>query len=417
MGTMGTMDLNYDCVGEAAYWDLDYTMFLASDSGQLPDYEPMEGLPPPPPPPQSIGFWPPGGLPLLDTDAFGMGRIAGIVGSGSGSGSGSGKAPPCHRLPTATVAHRKLQYPADHSYSHAHDLMQSPASQQSLCTGSTDGTPAASPLTPSSDDAGSVPDAGVPESAWAQPDLHFQTFDAFRDDILRYSTFTADNEAAPPEWCWGIDTTTAPSLMHSLVAGTPAACSANANALPPRQAYHHPPPAPPPATPTLSSPFDQPYSVPQAVIHMDAAASTSARTSTTTTPATTSTNTQCLGSGSGSGSSAGAQSIGASGNTNMAFVRPRRGKQSVEQRRRNHIQQEQRRRAMLKNGFSDVTDLVPGLDSRDMSKSAILEKTAEWLERLVCGNKFLRDRLALVNSVNQQAQQLWTRADGDLRFF
>ncbi|KAG5975205.1 hypothetical protein E4U55_007796 [Claviceps digitariae] len=415
------MELNYDCVGEPAHWDMDYTMFLASDPGQLPEYEPMDALLPP----ESIGFWPPGGLPLLNADPFGMGRMAGIV-----SGASS-KTPQYHQLPTATAtasaspiatAHGELQYPLwpahmamDQAavavavpapdYSYSQDLMPSPASQQSICSGSPDETPVASPLTPSSDDAASLGlDASVHESAWAKADLHFQSVDAFRDDIMRYSTAVTDNEATPPAWCWGIDTTVAASLMHLNTTGSaPLYESSSCSAPLSRRLSHHPHHRHPPPPSSFFSSVHKPYSVPQALFHMESATNTDI-----TTP--------CSDTGSRSASRTNTDTTDTSSNMNVAFVRPRRGKQSVEQRRRNHIQQEQRRRAMLKNGFSDLTDLVPGLGTRDMSKSAILEKTAEWLDRLVCGNKFLRDRLALMTTMNQQTQQLWMRAESDLGF-
>ncbi|KAG6092791.1 hypothetical protein E4U30_004940 [Claviceps sp. LM220 group G6] len=393
------MELNYECLPEPAPWNLDYTMFLASDPGQLPNYEPMEAVPPP----ESFGMWPSGALPAWNTDLFGMGPMTGMV---------SGSKAPCPRLQTAprkqpySHAYGWPQIPLDDTaaaaaeYSYPQDLMQSPASQQSFCTGSTDDMSMASPLTPSSDDASAL-DASASESAWARPDLHFQTFDSFKDDSTRYSTAVADHEMTPPEWCWSVDTTTAASLMNTTHTPLPGPCPPPLNVVAPLNTFDSfqtittmPPyqnPAssillqqpPLPSLPAPSSSYDKPYPVSQALFQMDT--TTSANDTPSTEPDTT-----------------GGMNINMNMNMNMAFVRPRRGKQSVEQRRRNHIQQEQRRRAVLKNGFSDLTDLVPGLGARDMSKSAVLEKTAEWLERLVSGNKLLRERLAVTTEGSQQ---------------
>lgn len=375
-------------------------MFLASDPGQLPNYEPMEAVPPP----ESFGMWPSGALPAWNTDLFGM-PMTGMV---------SGSKAPCPRLQTAP---RKLPYshaygwpqiPLDDTaaaaaeYSYPQDLMQSPASQQSFCTRSTDDMSMASPLTPSSDDASAL-EASASESAWARSDLHFQAFDSFKDDSTRYSTAVADHEMTPPEWCWSVDTTAAASLMNTTHTPLPISgpCPPPLNVVAPLNTFDSfqtittmPPyqnPAssillqqsPLPPLPAPSSSYDKPYPVSQALFQMDTTISTN------DTPSTES-------------DTAGGMNINMNMNMNMAFVRPRRGKQSVEQRRRNHIQQEQRRRAVLKNGFSDLTDLVPGLGARDMSKSAVLEKTAEWLERLVSGNKLLRERLAVTTEGSQQ---------------
>ncbi|KAG5973226.1 hypothetical protein E4U56_005218 [Claviceps arundinis] len=394
------MELNYECLPEPAPWNLDYTMFLASDPGQLPNYEPMEAVPPP----ESFGMWPSGSLPAWNTDLFGM-PMTGMV---------SGSKAPCPRLQTAP---RKLPYshaygwpqiPLDDTaaaaaeYSYPQDLMQSPASQQSFCTRSTDDMSMASPLTPSSDDASAL-EASASESAWARSDLHFQAFDSFKDDSTRYSTAVADHEMTPPEWCWSVDTTAAASLMNTTHTPLPISgpCPPPLNVVAPLNTFDSfqtittmPPyqnPAssillqqsPLPPLPAPSSSYDKPYPVSQALFQMDTTISTN------DTPSTES-------------DTAGGMNINMNMNMNMAFVRPRRGKQSVEQRRRNHIQQEQRRRAVLKNGFSDLTDLVPGLGARDMSKSAVLEKTAEWLERLVSGNKLLRERLAVTTEGSQQ---------------
>lgn len=73
----------------------------------------------------------------------------------------------------------------------------------------------------------------------------------------------------------------------------------------------------------------------------------------------------------------------------FATVGPRREKLTEEQKRRNHILHEQKRRALIKDGFDDLLKLVPDIKDRGLSKSAILLKAAEWLEALTRGNKIL----------------------------
>ncbi|KID83924.1 Helix-loop-helix DNA-binding protein [Metarhizium guizhouense ARSEF 977] len=74
----------------------------------------------------------------------------------------------------------------------------------------------------------------------------------------------------------------------------------------------------------------------------------------------------------------------------LATVGPRREKLTEQQKRRNHILHEKKRRALIKEGFDDLLDLVPGVRDRGLSKSAILLRAAEWLSGLVCENKALR---------------------------
>lgn len=64
-----------------------------------------------------------------------------------------------------------------------------------------------------------------------------------------------------------------------------------------------------------------------------------------------------------------------------------------EQRRENHILSEQKRRNLIKQGFEDLSDLVPGLKSGGFSKSAMLTQAVEWLESLLDGNARLQMQL------------------------
>ncbi|KAK2593557.1 hypothetical protein QQS21_008732 [Conoideocrella luteorostrata] len=241
-----------------------------------------------------------------------------------------------------------------------------------------------SPLTP-----GSEASSLQSKHAQQQSRLNYQSFGDFRQDIFKHSQFIEnDNPAA--EWCWGIDTSTTASLMHS-------------DHLEPAAFTHTMADCPPTFLDGLC---------------MGALPSPSY-------PAITTIATQMPRTGSGSPLSSTSDdrvfeypnpAKQMDNNTTSYFSRPRRGKQSMEQRRKNHIQQEQKRRAMLKHGFHDLTNLIPGLGKRDTSKSIILEKAAEWLEKLICGNKFLRERLYTLESMKQQTY-LWKRAESEFPYF
>lgn len=64
-----------------------------------------------------------------------------------------------------------------------------------------------------------------------------------------------------------------------------------------------------------------------------------------------------------------------------------------DQKRENHIKSEQKRRTLIREGFEDLGELVPGLRGGGFSKSAVLIMSAEWLEELMQGNEVLRQRL------------------------
>ncbi|KAJ6781317.1 hypothetical protein PWT90_07095 [Aphanocladium album] len=66
---------------------------------------------------------------------------------------------------------------------------------------------------------------------------------------------------------------------------------------------------------------------------------------------------------------------------------------SEEQKRENHIRSEQKRRTLIKEGFDDLCELVPGLKGGGFSKSTMLSMAAEWLEQLLQGNQTLAAQL------------------------
>jgi hypothetical protein len=64
-----------------------------------------------------------------------------------------------------------------------------------------------------------------------------------------------------------------------------------------------------------------------------------------------------------------------------------------DQKRENHIKSEQKRRTLIREGFEDLGELVPGLKGGGFSKSAVLIMAADWLEELIQGNQELQGRL------------------------
>jgi spore germination cell wall hydrolase CwlJ-like protein len=79
--------------------------------------------------------------------------------------------------------------------------------------------------------------------------------------------------------------------------------------------------------------------------------------------------------------------------TGNAAAKPSRENLTEEQKRENHIKSEQKRRTLIREGFEDLNNLVPGLRGGGFSKSAVLIMSADWLENLLRGNEVLRQRL------------------------
>lgn len=69
---------------------------------------------------------------------------------------------------------------------------------------------------------------------------------------------------------------------------------------------------------------------------------------------------------------------------------------SEEQKRSNHILSEQKRRNLIKQGFEELNELVPGLRAGGFSKSSTLMEGAKFLETLILGNQILRQALGEV---------------------
>ncbi|KAJ3031053.1 hypothetical protein HDV00_008523, partial [Rhizophlyctis rosea] len=85
------------------------------------------------------------------------------------------------------------------------------------------------------------------------------------------------------------------------------------------------------------------------------------------------------------------------GNSSADRIR-RTGKELLteEEKRANHIMSEQKRRNMIRIGFKQLTELVPGLTSGSAgsSKSVILSKTVEHIRDMEAGNRKLEAEIA-----------------------
>ncbi|KAI0137413.1 hypothetical protein BJ170DRAFT_60169 [Xylariales sp. AK1849] len=75
--------------------------------------------------------------------------------------------------------------------------------------------------------------------------------------------------------------------------------------------------------------------------------------------------------------------------SNVNGSKPPRENLSDSQKRANHIRSEQKRRTLIKEGFDDLTEIVPNLKNGGYSKSAMLQMAGEWLDELIKGNEML----------------------------
>ncbi|KAM0325438.1 hypothetical protein ACHAQA_007424 [Verticillium albo-atrum] len=73
--------------------------------------------------------------------------------------------------------------------------------------------------------------------------------------------------------------------------------------------------------------------------------------------------------------------------------KPQRENLSEAQKRENHIRSEQKRRTLIKEGFDDLCELVPGLKGGGFSKSTMLTMAADWLEDMLQGNEKITAQL------------------------
>ncbi|SPO05759.1 uncharacterized protein DNG_08446 [Cephalotrichum gorgonifer] len=76
--------------------------------------------------------------------------------------------------------------------------------------------------------------------------------------------------------------------------------------------------------------------------------------------------------------------------------KPTRENLTDEQKRENHIRSEQKRRTIIREGFAEISAIVPKLRGGGYSKSNMLQAAADWLEKLINSNAMLREELAKV---------------------
>ncbi|VUC34019.1 unnamed protein product [Clonostachys rosea] len=122
------------------------------------------------------------------------------------------------------------------------------------------------------------------------------------------------------------------------------------------------------------------------------------RSTSDNSPPPSATSVTAPGFGEGPSSEAGSSGGGA-GKRRKPSVngsKPTRENLSEEQKRENHIRSEQKRRTLIKEGFDDLCELVPGLRGGGFSKSTMLTIAAEWLEELLQGNEALESQLATI---------------------
>ncbi|KAK3343997.1 hypothetical protein B0T25DRAFT_314046 [Lasiosphaeria hispida] len=74
-------------------------------------------------------------------------------------------------------------------------------------------------------------------------------------------------------------------------------------------------------------------------------------------------------------------------------ARPTRENLTEEQKRENHIKSEQKRRTMIKDGFDNLSELIPGLTSGGQSKSQMLSTVGDYIVELKRGNEELETLL------------------------
>ncbi|KAI8360555.1 hypothetical protein B0O80DRAFT_439581 [Mortierella sp. GBAus27b] len=80
-----------------------------------------------------------------------------------------------------------------------------------------------------------------------------------------------------------------------------------------------------------------------------------------------------------------------------------------EEKRANHIASEQKRRNTIRNGFKDMTDIIPDLRDVNSSKSTILFKAVDFIKHLERQNRALQEK------ANQLESRLVNRGDQRLQ--
>ncbi|KAI9482564.1 hypothetical protein BDB00DRAFT_168613 [Zychaea mexicana] len=80
-----------------------------------------------------------------------------------------------------------------------------------------------------------------------------------------------------------------------------------------------------------------------------------------------------------------------------AIVPPNRELLTEEEKRANHIASEQKRRNTIRNGFKEMTELIPTLKNINNSKSTILFKAVEYIRHLEKRNRNMREKISALH--------------------
>ena len=92
------------------------------------------------------------------------------------------------------------------------------------------------------------------------------------------------------------------------------------------------------------------------------------------------------------------------GGSRATKKRSRKELLTEEEKKANHIQSEQKRRLVIREGFKRLLDLVPDIGSGTVSKSYILQKTGDYIESMQRENQFLILRLEELRRLGMSLQ-------------
>ncbi|KAF9349729.1 hypothetical protein BGX26_012004 [Mortierella sp. AD094] len=97
---------------------------------------------------------------------------------------------------------------------------------------------------------------------------------------------------------------------------------------------------------------------------------------------------------------------GATGTSATTKRKPYKELLTEEEKRANHIASEQKRRNTIRNGFKDMTEIIPDLKDVNSSKSTILFKAVDFIKHLERQNRMLQEK------ANKLESRLMNQRDG-----
>ncbi|KAF8930763.1 hypothetical protein BGZ47_000401 [Haplosporangium gracile] len=98
------------------------------------------------------------------------------------------------------------------------------------------------------------------------------------------------------------------------------------------------------------------------------------------------------------GGDGGSDSAGAGAPAIIPKRKPYKELLTEEEKRANHIASEQKRRNTIRNGFKDMTDIIPDLKDVNSSKSTILFKAVDFIKHLERRNRILQEKATQLES-------------------